>query len=112
METGLAGDVRGSGEPAAGTTTTGRRPGAEQRLGDRRHGEPAGGTDPLGRPERVDPPVHGEGVDPLGRPERVDPLAHRERVVRRLLDLGLSPATLVVLLPDFRPLVDRLARRC
>jgi hypothetical protein len=42
---------------------------------------------------------------------RVDPLAHRETVVRRLLDLGISPATLRVVLPDFRALVDRLAPR-
>jgi hypothetical protein len=46
-----------------------------------------------------------------GPPEptpRVDPLTHRETVVCRLLDLGISPATLRVVLPDFRALVDRL----
>jgi hypothetical protein len=42
---------------------------------------------------------------------RVDPVTHRETVVRRLLDLGVSPATLRVVLPDFRGLVDRLAPR-
>lgn len=35
---------------------------------------------------------------------------HREHVVRRLLDRGLSPATLLTVLPDFRPLIERLSR--
>jgi hypothetical protein len=52
-----------------------------------------------------------EGLQNEDAPERVHPLAHRESVVRRLLDLGVSPATLLMLLPDFRPVVDRLARR-
>jgi hypothetical protein len=46
-----------------------------------------------------------------GPPARAEPLVHREIVVRRLLDRGLSPAALRTLLPDFGPLVDRLARR-
>ena len=41
--------------------------------------------------------------------ERVDPATHREHVVRRLLARGLSPQTLTALLPDFRPIVQRLA---
>ena len=34
---------------------------------------------------------------------------HREDVVRRLLARGLSPTAICALLPDFRPLVQRLA---
>jgi hypothetical protein len=33
---------------------------------------------------------------------------HRETVVRRLLARGLSPTTLIMLLPDFRPVVERI----
>lgn len=33
---------------------------------------------------------------------------HRETVVRRLLDRGISPTTLTSLLPDFRPVIQRV----
>jgi hypothetical protein len=36
------------------------------------------------------------------------PEAHREHVVRRLLAAGLSAQTLLALLPDFRPIVQRV----
>jgi hypothetical protein len=42
---------------------------------------------------------------------RVEPRQHREDVIARLLDLGISPATLRTILPDFRSLVDRVASR-
>jgi hypothetical protein len=42
---------------------------------------------------------------------RVPVLEHREVVVRRLLLLGLSPTVLRTLLPEFRPLIDRIAHR-
>lgn len=38
-----------------------------------------------------------------------DVISHREDVVRRLLQRGLSPETLRVILPDFRDLIDRLS---
>lgn len=37
--------------------------------------------------------------------------AHRESVVRRLLARGVSAPTLIALLPDFRPVIDRLSGR-
>jgi hypothetical protein len=37
------------------------------------------------------------------------PAAHRESVVRRLLDRGLSVRTLLILLPDWRGLIERVA---
>lgn len=51
------------------------------------------------------------GVDQREPSPRVDARTHRESVVRRLLELGISPTTLRVVLPDFRALVDRLAPR-
>ncbi len=41
---------------------------------------------------------------------RSSPRAHREQVVRRLLLRGLSPRVLGLLLPEWRPLIDRVAR--
>lgn len=38
------------------------------------------------------------------------PEAHREHVVRRLLAAGLSASALLALLPDFRPIVQRVVR--
>jgi hypothetical protein len=64
-------------------------------------------TDTLGDRDQQ----HGNGN---GRPDQDDQpqLAsveeHRETVVRRLLARGLSPTTIATLLPDFRPLVERL----
>ena len=37
--------------------------------------------------------------------------AHRETVVRRLLARGLSPTALIALVPDFRPIVERVSGR-
>jgi hypothetical protein len=42
---------------------------------------------------------------------RLSPRAHREQVVRRLLLRGLSPRVLGVLLPEWRPLIERVAQR-
>lgn len=39
------------------------------------------------------------------------PEQHREHVVRRLLASGLSAQTLLTLLPDFRPVVQRVLHR-
>ncbi|GGI05100.1 hypothetical protein [Egicoccus halophilus] len=36
-------------------------------------------------------------------------VAHRESVVRRLLASGLTPPTLAVLLPEWGPVVERVA---
>jgi hypothetical protein len=50
-------------------------------------------------------------AQPYGTRPLDGPLARREQVVRRLLDRGLSPRLLAVLLPDWQPLIDRVARR-
>lgn len=58
---------------------------------------------------------HDEHDEPRGPhgPEdeehRVSIEEHRETVVRRLLARGLSPNTVVALLPDFGPVVERVA---
>jgi hypothetical protein len=44
-------------------------------------------------------------------PEPGGTAAHRAEVVRRLLDRGLSPATLRTMLPGFSALIDELAAR-
>ena len=53
------------------------------------------------------PRSNGHHEDDL--PPRASVEEHREIVVRRLLARGLSPTTVATLLPDFRPLVERLA---
>ncbi len=61
----------------------------------------ANGSDPRPNGNRDD--------DQDDEPARASVEEHREVVVRRLLARGLSPTTVVALLPDFRPLVQRLA---
>ncbi|MEX1177507.1 MAG: hypothetical protein WEB09_03510 [Nitriliruptor sp.] len=39
---------------------------------------------------------------------RVPVAEHREDVVRRLLLLGITPRLLRALLPEFRPIIDRV----
>jgi hypothetical protein len=39
----------------------------------------------------------------------IDVHRHREDVVRRLLDRGLSAAVLAQLVPEWHPLIDRVA---
>jgi hypothetical protein len=41
----------------------------------------------------------------------IDVHRHREDVVRRLLDRGLTPAVLTQLVPEWHPLIDRVAAR-
>jgi hypothetical protein len=63
-------------------------------------------TDTLGERDQQ----HGNGrADQDDQPQRATVEEHRETVVRRLLARGLSPTTIAALLPDFRPLVQRLA---
>jgi hypothetical protein len=54
-------------------------------------------------------PRGGDRDDRDDVPVRVSVEEHRETVVRRLLARGLSPTAIAALLPDFRPLVQRLA---
>ena len=67
-------------------------------------------TDAADAPSRRDPRPNGNGqVDQDDEPARASVEEHRETVVRRLLARGLSPTTVATLLPDFRPLVERIA---
>jgi hypothetical protein len=65
------------------------------------------GTVEVGGAVGRDPQPRGDDRD--GVPQRVSVEEHRETVVRRLLARGLSPTTIATLLPDLRPLVQRLA---
>lgn len=59
-------------------------------------------------PRDASPPRHRPACPDAPRPSVQ---AHRESVVRRLLAHGLSATTLIALLPDFRPVIDRLSGR-
>lgn len=48
-------------------------------------------------------------LDLIAEDERMSQAAHRVEVVRRLLDAGLTPATLRAMLPEFTPVIDELA---
>lgn len=48
------------------------------------------------------------GRRPAPEVPRVDPLAHRESVVRRLLDLDISPGVLRTILPELSGVIDRV----
>ncbi|MFA9445523.1 hypothetical protein [Egicoccus sp. AB-alg6-2] len=52
-------------------------------------------------------PAEGSAEDDFDARRKV--LAHRESVVRRLLGAGLSVRLLRLLLPDWRPLIERVA---
>ena len=67
-------------------------------------------TDAADAPRQHDPRPNSNGhVDQDDEPQRASVEEHRETVVRRLLARGLSPTTVATLLPDFRPLVERIA---
>ena len=46
---------------------------------------------------------------PSGTEVIVDPRERRDDVVRRLLDLGVAPETLMTVLPDWHALIRRVA---
>ena len=48
-------------------------------------------------------------MDLIAEDERMSQATHRVEVVRRLLDAGLTPATLRAMLPEFIPVIDELA---
>lgn len=47
-------------------------------------------------------------IDAVAEDERMSQADHRVDVVRRLLDAGLSVATLRAMLPEFVPVIDKL----
>lgn len=68
------------------------------------------------RPESSPGVSHLDATTPRHRPAcpdapRPSTHAHRESVVRRLLARGVSASTLIALLPDLRPVIERLSGR-
>ncbi len=58
-----------------------------------------------------EPRVHRDDHPRVDETARDSVRDHREDVVRRLLARGLSPTTLLALVPDFRPVVERVTGR-